>query len=122
MSGRIVIVCSNCNNQCFDIKMVQKSDGNLWTDDTCWKCGTKLPMVRIEEEKQFTLEEVEEALKRAKYLLEKDETNQFAGYRGDIRIAYRDLTKITQSLLKRPETLVAPIESLPSLTRAPRED
>jgi len=45
---KIVIACQNCHVQCFDIKMVQKSDGNHWTDDICWKCGEKLPAVRLE--------------------------------------------------------------------------
>ena len=47
---KIVVVCPNpdCNVQCFDIEMVEKSDGNLWAEDTCWKCGTRLPAVRLE--------------------------------------------------------------------------
>ena len=75
-------------------------------------------------EKQFALEEIEEALKRAKYLLENDETNQFAAiYEGDsTEIAYRDLTNITISILQRPELLQVPLESLPSLVRTAKRE
>lgn len=45
---KIVIGCPNCHVQCGDIEMVQKSDGNLWTEDTCWNCGEQLPAVRLE--------------------------------------------------------------------------
>lgn len=45
---KVVIVCPNCDVQCFNIKMEEKSDGNSWTDDTCWNCGEKLPAVRLE--------------------------------------------------------------------------
>jgi hypothetical protein len=45
---KIVIGCPKCHVQCSDIKMKKKSDGNYWTDDTCWNCGEKLPAVRLE--------------------------------------------------------------------------
>jgi hypothetical protein len=45
---KIVIGCPGCHAQCFDIRMVKKPDGNYYTDDTCWKCGGKLPAVRLE--------------------------------------------------------------------------
>ena len=66
-------------------------------------------------ERQFTLEEVKEALQRAKYyILEKDEMNQFAAL---YEAAYRDLTNITLSILQYPELLQIPLESLPLLER-----
>jgi len=70
-------------------------------------------------ERQFTLEEVEEALKRAKYLLEKDEVTQFATiYEGNTtQVAYRDLSKITIELLQHSELLQVPLESLSPLIR-----
>jgi len=47
MSSEIILICPNCGVQCFDIRMVEKSDGNYWTDDVCWRCGAQLPVVRI---------------------------------------------------------------------------
>ncbi len=74
-------------------------------------------------ERQFTLEEIEEALKRAKYLLEKDEVSQFAAlYSGETtQVAYRDLSKITIELLQHPERLQVPLESLSPLVRVAKE-
>lgn len=48
MSSEIVLICQDCRVQCFNIRMVKKSDGNYWTDDVCWRCGTQLPIVRID--------------------------------------------------------------------------
>lgn len=47
ISSEIVLVCPNCEVQCFDIRMVKESDG-LYTDDVCWRCGYRLPIVRID--------------------------------------------------------------------------
>ena len=70
----------------------------------------------------FTLAQVEEALKRAQYLLEKEEINELAGNRGDNKIAYRDLTHVTLELLKHPESLTVPLESLSPLQRIKGKD
>jgi hypothetical protein len=52
VSEKLVIVCSECRVQCFYIIMKKKSDGNFWSDDTCHKCGAKLPVVRIKNKKE----------------------------------------------------------------------
>lgn len=44
----IVIVCPKCHALCYHITMKKLSDGNWWTNDTCWKCGVWLPKVRVE--------------------------------------------------------------------------
>lgn len=48
ISSEIVLVCPDCRVQCFNIRMIKKSDGNFWTDDVCWRCGAQLPTVRID--------------------------------------------------------------------------
>lgn len=47
ISSELVLVCPDCDVQCFKVRTVLKSDGNFWTDDVCWRCGAQLPTVRI---------------------------------------------------------------------------
>ena len=50
MNEKLRIVCTKCGSLCFDIEMKKLDDGNDWSDDTCWKCGEKLPKVAVVEE------------------------------------------------------------------------
>jgi len=47
ISSEIVLICPDCRVQCFNIRIVKRSDGNYWTDDVCWRCGAQLPIARI---------------------------------------------------------------------------
>ncbi|NQU99258.1 MAG: AbrB/MazE/SpoVT family DNA-binding domain-containing protein [Parcubacteria group bacterium] len=46
--SEITMICPKCKLQCCSIVMKKKSDGKYWTDDTCFNCGTKLPIINID--------------------------------------------------------------------------